>query len=212
MNGLAELEIHPGGDRPLGLAGLGDLADRLKRWRRAVPDAVLLTVTGDAWQWDAGAGPATESVARQINALVIGLFALDTPVITTVSGTVSGPGLALFLAADVRLAGPQAIFSAGPPEVAVVGGTDRLLGSRASAGAVALAFTNGSWTAERAAAAGIVAEVGEPALAREIAHRLAASPEQSAALARAARSEQRSELSAALAYRSWLAGPDVATD
>jgi 2-(1,2-epoxy-1,2-dihydrophenyl)acetyl-CoA isomerase len=214
---LIEQAETPEGRR-LDRAARDDLRSRLRSAARGKPGCLVISVEGASWHQapDFGTTDPTEfrqpEVAASFSALSEQLFQLPIPVVVVVDGPVSGFGLALSLAADVRLASPRATFSFGGPAsaAALLGGAGWLT-TRAVGAAV---FSDLAWTgtvldAEAAARRGLITGVtphpGEAA--RELAEALAAVPAAtSSALKRALTSRQRPELAAALDYESWLVG------
>ncbi len=189
------------------------LAGALRRGRKA-GGVVLLRVEGDAWhQAPPGQLPdvdwAAGTVAGKYQAAVRQLFALDLPVVVHVDGAVSGLGLALAAAADLRVCSTRSTWSVGHPATALLGGTgwllDRVLGSGRY---VHMAWTGRSLDAAQALAVGLVGEVDDdPQAGRALAEQVAALPAATtSALKRATVSRHRPDLDVALGYESWLAG------
>ncbi|QRP43148.1 enoyl-CoA hydratase-related protein [Amycolatopsis sp. FDAARGOS 1241] len=202
----------PGAGRRLGEDVRTALAKEIRAWRRAAPGAVLLRVLGDAWHHapEVGSAPLDrDRVAAGYQALVKDLFGLACPVVAALDGEVSGFGLALALAADVRLATARTTLAVGDLKAAaLLGGTGWLLGRAAGTGTFAqLAWTGETLPAGEAARRGLLSP-GDGDAARALADRLAADPAGSSALKRALSTRQRGELETVLAYESWLA--DVA--
>jgi enoyl-CoA hydratase/carnithine racemase len=188
----------PGEARRLDDAELSSLRDSLKDARKA--PAILLAVEGDAW----AATRASAAVSRTV-ALV---HSLAVPVVCHASGRVSGAGLALALACDVRLAGPGSAWGLGDPaEAAGVGtGASWLLRDRVGSALLDhLTWTGELLTAESAAAHHLVSGVGEVSAAAERAEQLAGLPATTvSALKRGARGDQASLLAEQLEYDGWL--------
>jgi 2-(1,2-epoxy-1,2-dihydrophenyl)acetyl-CoA isomerase len=111
------------------------------------------------------AGDASGLRAR-INPHVLGLAALDKPVLAAVNGVAAGAGLALACAADVRIASTGARFVPGYARIGVIpdsGGTyfiPRLIGWSRAFDWIA---TSEELSASRALEWGLVNEVVEPA-------------------------------------------------
>lgn len=211
MNGAALLNCEdPGPGRRLGPEARAAIAAALRRWRRESPGAVLLRVHGDAWH-HAGEPRDTDldrdRVVGEYQALVKGLFALPGPVVVLLDGQVSGFGLALAMAADVRLATPRCVLAVGDPVSALLGGTGWLLARAVGAATSAqLAWTGATVTADEAIRRGLLAPAGKPGADHALADRLAADRAGSSALKRALVSRQQAEFGAALDYQAWLAG------
>jgi len=212
-----ELAKPPDG-RPLDRAARENLRSRLRSVTREKPGCLVIAVEGECWHQapELGTTDRTEfsqpAVAAHFSALSEQLFQLPFPVVVALDGPVSGFGLALALAADVRLAGPRATFSFGGPAsaAALLGGAGWLM-TRAVGAAM---FSDLAWTgmvldAEAAARRGLVTRVTPEPLdaARELAETLAAVPAAtSSALKRGLTNRQRPDLAAALDYESWLVG------
>lgn len=87
--------------------------------RAAQDDVRAVVITGAGRGFCAGADlrekrsgdVATEGLRVTYHPLVLGLVALEKPVIAAVNGPVVGAGLAIALAADVRIASPHALFA-----------------------------------------------------------------------------------------------------
>lgn len=199
----------PGAGRRLNDDVRAALADEIRGWRRSAPGAVLLRVAGDAWHHapEAGAAPLDrDRVAAGYQALVKDLFGLACPVVVALDGRVSGFGLALALAADVRLATGRTTLSVGGPAAALLGGTGWLFGRAAGTGMFTqLAWTGRTLSAEDAAARGLLT-LGDATAARALTERLAADATGSSALKRALTTRRRGELETVLDYEAWLAG------
>ncbi|WP_433503062.1 enoyl-CoA hydratase/isomerase family protein [Pseudonocardia halophobica] len=100
-----------------------------------------------------------ESAARALT----GIRSLRVPVIAAVNGAAAGGGLALALAADIRLASPRAKFNAAFVKIGLSAGDlgtswllPRLVGPAAAA---EFAYTAGMWDAARAEETGLVNRV-----------------------------------------------------
>ncbi|WP_162248084.1 enoyl-CoA hydratase-related protein [Angustibacter sp. Root456] len=189
------------------------LAGELRRARKAA-GVVLVRVEGDAWhQAPPGELPdvdwAVDTVAGRYQAVVRQLFALDLPVVVHVDGAVSGLGLALAAAADLRVCSSRSTWAVGHPATALLGGTGWLLERLVGTGRYAhLAWTGRSLDAAQALAVGLVGDVDDdPQAGRALAEHVAALPAAAtSALKRATASRHRSDLDVALGYESWLAG------
>ncbi|WIX77322.1 enoyl-CoA hydratase/isomerase family protein [Amycolatopsis carbonis] len=213
MSEFATLEFEdPGAGGRLGDEVRAALAREVRGWRRATPGAVLLRVYGDAWHHAPDVASARldrDRVDAGYQSLVKDLFGLAYPVVVALDGQVSGFGLALALAADVRLATARTTLSVGDLKAAaLLGGTGWLVGRTCGTGTFAqLAWTGETLSADEAARRGLLGP-GDAEAARALAQRLAADPAGSSALKRALSTRQRSELETVLDYEAWLA--DVA--
>lgn len=218
MSDVATLDFEdPRQGGRLGDEARAVLAREIRGWRRSAPGAVLLQVHGDAWHHApelSDADPATldrDRVESEYQSLVKGLFGLTCPVVVSLDGRVSGFGLALTIAADVRLATARTTVSVGgdTKTAALLGGVSWLVSRAAGAGMFAqLAWTGATLTAEEAARHGLLGQTTDPGAAKALAERLAADAVGSSALKRALISRQRAELGVVLDYEAWLA--DVA--
>lgn len=206
----------PGAGARLDAAARGLLAKQVRSWRRAAPGAVLITVRGDAWDHapelrrpESDPSDLTrERVVLGYQSLAADVFGLDCPVVVALDGRVSGFGLALALAADVRLATARTTLAVGAndPVAALLGGVGWLVSRIAGAGTFAqLAWNGVLLTAGEAAGRGLLNEVDDrPGRAADVAARLAAEPAGSSALKRALTSRARREFGSVLDYESWL--------
>ncbi len=215
---VQEIEVQdPGAGARLGSEARAALGAELRAAGRSGAGCLLVLVRGAAWdhapelqreQPEQLGQPVVAAAA----ALTVLLFTTGVPVVVAVEGPVSGFGLALALAADLRVATAAASLAVGPPASAagLVGGTVWLL-ERACGRALLthLAWTGAQLTAEQAHAHGLVSAVDEDP--RGLAETLAAVPPAAAsALKRDLTSRQRRDLQASLDYESWL--PAVARD
>jgi enoyl-CoA hydratase/carnithine racemase len=103
---------------------------------------------------------------------------MRVPVIAAVNGAAAGGGLALALAADIRLAAPEAKFNAAFVRIGLSAGDlgtswllTRLIGPAATS---EICFTGRLVDAQEALRLGIVNQVSEPEVLLDEAHRLAA--------------------------------------
>lgn len=194
----------PGSGRRLGQTQIGALRASLADARNA--PTVLLIVEDDAWA-DAGAtdGPAT---VRQLSRVVETIYGMNVPVVCHVSGHVTGAGLALALACDLRYAGPASQWGVGDPASAAGLGTgiSWLLRDRiGSALHDHLSWTGALLPAEEAKAGHLVSDVGgtEIAAART-AHLATLTPRMLSAIKRSSRGGSAPMLSERLEYDGWL--------
>ncbi len=218
MSDLVTLDFEdPGAGERLGHDARAVLAREIRGWHRSAPGAVLLRVHGDAWHHApelSGVEPTAldrDRIDAEYQSLVKGLFGLVCPVVVSLDGQVSGFGLALALAADVRLATPRTTVSVGgnAKTAALLGGVAWLVTRAAGAGAFAqLAWTGAALSADEAACHGLLSHTADPDAAAVLAEHLAADAAGSSALKRALTSRQRAELGVVLDYEAWLA--DVA--
>lgn len=207
----------PGAGHRLGTAAREALASEIRDWRRARPPAVLIDVRGNAWHHAPELDVDRETMDHSTidagyQSIIAALFELSCPVIVSLAGHVSGFGLALTMAADVRVATSATTLAAGEgrPLAALLGGASWLTTRIAGAGSFAqLAWTCGALPADEAARRGLLSIVtDEPGAARAVVDRIAADPVGNSALKRALVSRQRTEFGTVLAYEAWLA--DVA--
>jgi enoyl-CoA hydratase/carnithine racemase len=203
----------PGIGRRLDVEACTWLGEQLRGVRRR-SGVLLVTVHGDAWHQDPdaelpGMDWSARNVAHQFQSLARQLFALDRPVVVRAEGAVSGFGLGLAMAADLRSANSASTWSVGRPASALLGATSWLV-TRAvgSARFAQLAWTGTTLTAEQALTAGLVTEVDDvPDAGQALAGRLASLPTAAtSALKRAMTSPERVDLDITLGYQSWLAG------
>jgi 2-(1,2-epoxy-1,2-dihydrophenyl)acetyl-CoA isomerase len=200
------VRIHRADD--LGPGGRSALRDELRHHARTPGEPLLIRVRGDAWSYEPD-DLAQPVVSGELHALVLRVHAAPGPVIVQVTGAVSGLGLGLALAADLRVAGPGATFAAGSPAAFLSGGAGPLLAHVAGTGVLAhLAWTGATLTAREALARGLVGSVsGDPEAGVALAERAGSvGPAAASALARALRARPQPDLAAALEYESWLAG------
>ncbi|HEY5639048.1 MAG TPA: enoyl-CoA hydratase/isomerase family protein [Dehalococcoidia bacterium] len=174
----------------LGPAEIGDLASACEALGGDESvRVVILTGSGDSfgrgWDWAALAGESADATAalREAGALddPFGCVAtLARPVVCALHGEVSGGGLALALAADIRVTADDARFAlpeTGLGLVPMAGATQRLARLAGRGDALALALTGEPIDAAEALRIGIVSEVvaadALQARADEIADRIA---------------------------------------
>jgi enoyl-CoA hydratase/carnithine racemase len=208
----------PGQGNRLAQEAREDLRSRLRSAAREAPRCLLIDVEAAAWHQgpefppsaNDGSAVTQAAVAEGFQALIDQLFAFPAPVVLTLDGPVSGFGLALALAADLRFATPRATFSLGTPAsaAALLGGTSWLLTHAVGAATFAhLAWTGSALDADTAAARGLLSSVSPDAgaEAEALAESLAALPAATtSAVKRALTSRRRPDLAATLDYESWL--------
>jgi enoyl-CoA hydratase/carnithine racemase len=109
---------------------------------------------------------------------LVAVRSMRVPVIAAVNGAAAGGGLALAMAADIRLAAPVAKFNAAFVRIGLSAGDlgtswllTRLIGPAATS---EICFTGRLVDAEEALRLGIVNQVSEPGALLDDAHRLAA--------------------------------------
>jgi enoyl-CoA hydratase/carnithine racemase len=109
---------------------------------------------------------------------LLSVRSMRVPVIAAVNGAAAGGGLALALAADIRLAAPEAKFNAAFVRIGLSAGDlgtswllTRLIGPAATS---EICFTGRMVDAEEAVRLGIVNQVSEPGAVLDQARRLAA--------------------------------------
>lgn len=189
------------------------LRSELKKVRKSGPPAVHLNVLGDAWHQPAvpdAHGLSARDVAGDFHALVVDLFSLEIPVLVHLEGRVTGLGLALALACDVRTAAPSATLGVGSPDspTALISGTSWLLTHRAgSALASDLSWTGRELAADDAFARGLLSAVtSDAAIVTGLVESLASLPSgKSSALKRSLHARLVPELAAQQDYDAWLA-------
>lgn len=202
----------PGQGSRLGAVERQQLRTALRAAVREKGACLVLHVQDQAWDQSptGGAQEWTQPIVDDVAELVRSLFSVAPPVVVALDGAVSGLGLALALAADVRICSARTTFALGAPEAAgsLLGGASWLLEHAVGRGVLQhLAWTGAALTAEQALACAVVSEVAtDPTTsARTTAARLAQVPEQAAtALKRALTSRHRPDLDVTLAYESWL--------
>jgi enoyl-CoA hydratase/2-(1,2-epoxy-1,2-dihydrophenyl)acetyl-CoA isomerase len=212
MTHLFTLHItDPGAGGRLDAAARKQLRGSLREAGRSDCRAVLVTVEGDAWAQDQPTGPLTAAeVEREFHALLLALFGLDRPVVLHLAGRVSGFGLALALACDVRIGDAEATFATGGPQLLPLGGLGWLLTERAGAGCASRLAWSGTdatgLTAPEALTHGVLTGVGAAAAASAEAERIAAiSPALTSALKRSLNRRVQGDLEEQLGYDAWLA-------
>ena len=202
----------PGAGHRLGPDARQELRSQIRQADRGGAAAVLLSVAGDAWHQDADddTGRSAQQVGVEGHRLVTALFAVRTPVVVQLAGRVSGLGLGLALACDLRFGTGETTLSVGSPETAaaLLGGTSWLLTHRAGAAVAAhLSWTGQELTAAEARALTLLSGVSsDGSAAREAAERLARLPGgATTALKRSLNGRLRADLEEQLDYDSWLA-------
>jgi enoyl-CoA hydratase/carnithine racemase len=201
----------PGPGARLGADVRTAFAEEIRMWRRGTPGALLLQVHGDAWHHAPEAHLDYDRVEVEYQTLVKGLFGLSCPVVVSLDGQVSGFGLALAMAADVRLATNRTTLAVGSPLAGLLGGVGWLITRAVGSGTFAqLAWTGATLTAEEAVCRGLLSLADEPGMDRALAQRFATDPVGFSALKRALNSRVHAGLGTTLCYEAWLA--DVAAN
>lgn len=210
----------PGRGRRLSNEARKDLSSRLRQAGRSEASCVVVAVHGDAWDHAPDVRSYSRDqfsqpvVAGELHALVLQVFAVEVPVVAHLDGAVSGLGLGLAMAADLRVAGPRTSLSLGRPAdaAALLSGASWLLQRAVGTGGHArLAWTGDVVSARSAAQAGLLDRVvDDPEEAtgyvQELAAELACVPHSTAsAIKRSLIGRGKQELAAALDYESWLA-------
>lgn len=198
----------PGPDRRLDAAARKQLTSELKQAARDHASAALISVDGDAWAHRALSDEAVDAAAISAgpHALIRAVEAAPFPIIVHARGKLSELGLALFLAADVRLLGRDATlaFDASVPHSLFVAGLPAVIG-HVSLPAEDLLWTGRTLTASEATAHGLVSATGDLDRAKEVAARLGSDPATTSALRRALRADRAAVLAERLEYGAWLA-------
>jgi len=162
----------------------------VRAWERAAEaDVRAVVVTGAGPAFCAGADlrdarvgdVATEGLRVTYHPVVLGLVALEKPVIAAVNGAAAGAGLALVFGADLRVASPDAALVPAFSAIGLVPDTGvgflagRVLGEAA---AMTWLASGRRLSAAEASARGAVDEIADDPVARaqEIAAGLAAVP------------------------------------
>jgi 2-(1,2-epoxy-1,2-dihydrophenyl)acetyl-CoA isomerase len=168
--------------------------------------AVLLTGSAGTWNHACAPGDA-RSANRDFHSLVVSLVSHPVPVIAAVAGKVSGLGLALAAAADVRIAQSGSTFQVGDDRDAtgLTTGSFRMLTALLGrAHAEALVYSARTITADEAVAIGLVSQAdASQADGEMLLGELSGSAASS--LKRAATSASVAELTERLAFDAWLA-------
>jgi 2-(1,2-epoxy-1,2-dihydrophenyl)acetyl-CoA isomerase len=157
-------------------------------WRQAAkPEvrAVLLTGAGRGFcaGQDLAEPPVPDGLRQGYNPVILGLAALDKPVVAAVNGAAAGAGLSLACAADIRIVAERAKFVPAfsrlglAPDAGCSYYLPRLIGYGR---ALSWLATGEPMTAARALAAGladeVVADDSVLTVASDLARRLAAAP------------------------------------
>ena len=177
-----------------------DLASALAAALRAVErDAdvrsVILTGTGRAFSAgqdvrelareteDSGPSAVGDQLRERFNPIVLGIRAIEKPVVAAINGVTTGAGLGIALAADYRIAAQSATFVVSPLGIGLipaVGSTALLPAILGLGRASELALLGERITADRAQAVGLVGKVVPdsdlPSAAQELAERFASLP------------------------------------
>ncbi|MFC5995115.1 enoyl-CoA hydratase/isomerase family protein [Pseudonocardia hispaniensis] len=131
----------------------------------------------------AGGGPSFDTVEQHYNPIVRGLTGMPKPVVAAINGTCVGAGLGFALACDLRVAAENAVFATAFAAIGLTadsGLSASLVHSLGAARALELLLLGDSFTAEQAAAWGLVRTVvpADQVLdsALDLARKLAAGP------------------------------------
>jgi enoyl-CoA hydratase/carnithine racemase len=186
-----------------------DLADALERLDKdGVTRAVVLTTEGKVFCAGADLSGRASDVgldARASNPLyeqAVRLYSTELPVVAAIQGAAVGAGLGLALAADFRIAAPEARFAANftklgfHPGFGLTYTLPRLIGRQ---NAAHMFLTGGRYDADAALRMGLVDEVTDIADLLPHAHAYAEAIAENAPLAvRSTRKTLRAELAAAV--------------
>lgn len=198
---VIELESLRG--RALDAEARRGLRAALKDARKAGGALVIAGAPG-SWQHERQPGDA-RAAHRELHSLVLAVIAHPAPVVAALAGEVTGFGLALAAAADVRLADDGTTFRVSEPGSALETGAYRLLVRLLGrARADHLVYSGSALTVADASALSFVsAALGSLADAERWAEDL--STPGAAAVKRAATAGLASELAEQLQYDAWLA-------
>lgn len=121
--------IDPGAPHRMGVEAVREFDNEIKVARRAQSSVVLISVQSDAW---ATSAPTPDSTVAALHQCIQHLYALDTPVVVHLDGQVTGAGLGLALASDLRVASSRTTVGLGDPAEAegLAGGAAWLLRDR----------------------------------------------------------------------------------
>ena len=195
----------PGEKHRVGTEALRDLSQHLDQARRSGENAVLIVVEPDAWLTT----PAAEGAAAEAHPVIARLQGSGVPIVVHLAGQITGAGLGLALACDVRYAAPGTRLGIGDPATSpgLGGGTTWLLRDRiGSALHDHLMWTGELLDAETAQGLRLVSGVGDRAEAEATARRLDALPRPvTSALRRSATAGLAPLLTERLEYDAWLA-------
>lgn len=173
--------------------------------RRGDTSLLVIDVESDAWKWEwDGTEFSASRIAREHHDLVTKILSATVPVVVRLDGAVSGLGLALALACDLRFAAPRARFFVGPAgsPAAVLSGLPWLLRDRlGSSRAMELILTGRELTADQARAAGLVCDESYEDAVQALA---SASSAVMSALARSLSGPAVTAYLEHLSYESWL--------
>ncbi|MFC7496999.1 MULTISPECIES: enoyl-CoA hydratase-related protein [unclassified Nocardioides] len=184
------------------------LTSALKQAARDHASAVLLRVDGDAWAHRTLRDDAVDAAAISAgpHALIRAVETATFSVVVHARGKISELGLALFLAADVRILDRDATlaFDASVPHSLFVAGLPAVI-RHLCLPAEDLLWTGRTLNAGEATARGLVSEVGDLDRAEELVARLGSIPATTSALRRALRADRAAGLAERLEYDAWLA-------
>lgn len=173
--------------------------------RRSDANLVAVDVETDAWKWEwDGTGLSASRIVREHHDLVAKILSATVPVAVRLDGAVSGLGLALALACDLRFATPRARFLVGPAgsPAAVLSGLPWLLRDRlGSSRAMELMLTGRELDADQSRAAGLVCDQSYDDVVRALG---SASSAVTSALSRSLSGPTVAAYLEHLSYESWL--------
>lgn len=204
-----------GDGQRLGAAARNNLLAAIRAAAAERAGALLFVVEGAAWDHapeinrisDADLAPSR--VMSDLYGLAMAFLKAETPVVVYVNGPVTGLGLGLTAAADVRVASNSASFALGEPRAAallVSGGTWIVSHALGHGRLSSLAWTGSDCSARDALACGFVSQLHDSiddaeALAEDVA-RMSSGAQ--SAMKRAMNARRISDLTEQLAYESWL--------
>jgi enoyl-CoA hydratase/carnithine racemase len=202
---VATVEIHRPPNNHFDLALIGRLADAFEALDEdRACRAIVLCSEGRHFcagaDFSAGGDARTSDGRRHLYDEAVRLFAARTPVVAAVQGAAIGGGLGLALAADLRVASPEARFAANFARLGFHHGFGLTVTLPAVVGrqrALELLYTGRRVAGEEAARMGLCDRLVPAERLREEAHALAAEIAASAPLAvRSIRETMRGDLAA----------------
>lgn len=205
----------PGKGRRLGPGAREELVAAVRSADAEHAGVLLLVVEGSAFDHapEIERIPDEELAPEHVQSEFFGLartfLRSETPIVVHADGPVTGFGLGLFSAADVRSASDAATFALGEPRAAALllsGGTWLVPAATGLGAFASMAWTGGWLTAGEALSVGFVSSLRDNVDgASEIAAGIASlSPGARSAMKRALNARRLSELSEQLEYESWL--------
>ena len=196
----------PGDGERLDLSHRREIKSVLREAAKA-GEPLLLVVRGDAWAHESGTDEPTDAAATSADqhGLLRTLHGLDVPAVAFVEGQLRGLGLALALACDVRLLGPDAtvvVDPVGTPGL-MASGLPALLDHRAGPPAHDLLWVGASLSAEQAVSRSLATAVVDGA--DDAGDAVAGLARAGSALKRSLRADTAAPLARRLEYDAWLA-------